>query len=337
LGPEQPWRPNALGFSHGRAALAWLADRTGVRSAVACAYTCPSVPNFLRGHELPLGLFDVTADLEGVLAAAAGLPAPRLILIPALFGSRPLVDVEALAARLPPGDVLVIDAAQTAFGHLDFASPAGGAVLSCPRKTTGLSDGAVLALGRGLSGDGPTLAAPRAPAAAKAAARALWALEDEALEPEALRLYGLSEESWPDAPCRMSDEAQALLGHLDPIWHNATRRRNRDALAAGIAGLAVWSADAPAPFSLPVFVANRAELLGRLREARIYASALWPDARHDAARHPTAAWLAAHLVSLPVDQRHDLDDMARVADAVNATALAAPPPPEALASRLTRR
>ncbi|MEK9662655.1 MAG: hypothetical protein VW644_13150, partial [Alphaproteobacteria bacterium] len=66
--------------------------------------------------------------------------------MPCLFGDRPWLDVEALAARLGARATVLVDAAQTAFGHLHLAVPANGAVLSCPRKTLDLPDGAVLAL-----------------------------------------------------------------------------------------------------------------------------------------------------------------------------------------------
>src|SRR5262249_45637927 len=76
----------------------------------------------------------------------------------------------------------------------------------------------------------------------------------------------------------------------------------------------------PAPFSLPIFVGDRDELLDRLAAARIFATALWPKAERDRSRHPAADWCARHLVSLPVDQRHDGADMQRIAAAVNAFA-----------------
>jgi hypothetical protein len=160
--------------------------------------------------------------------------------------------------------------------------------------------------------------------AAKAAARALWATADVELEDQALALNRRSEESWPDAPHRMTDQSFAMLDRMDREWHKSKRRRNSDALVAALSGLIpVWAVNHGTPFSLPVFVANRDVVLGQLRERRIFATALWPDSWLEAGLHPAAAWLAQHLVSLPLDERHDENDMERVAQAV--TACARPP------------
>lgn len=328
----EPWQPNWLGFSHGRAALAWLVRQQRARGALVCAYTCPSVPAFLRRREISIGFFDIGASVGDIAYIAPNLPAPRLVLVPALFGSRPWLDAAALATVLGDSAVVVIDAAQTAFGHLDFAPPRQGAVLSCPRKATSLPDGAVLALGDGWSYN-PAADLPVAtyPLALKQVARALWATGIVELEADALRWHRLSEASWPDEPHRISEESRILLARLDRTWHRDTRLANRAALLAALRpDLPAWAAAGPAPFSQPIFVANREKVLDHLAAARIFATALWPEAEHDPHRHPAGAWCVRHLVSLPVDQRHDASDMQRIAVAVNAVAHPAGYPPAEL-------
>jgi hypothetical protein len=230
--------------------------------------------------------------------------------------------------------VVVVDSAQTAFGHRDFRPPPGGATLSCPRKTTSLPDGAVLALGSGLKATGGTGRLPVAEQAlaCKEAARALWATRDPALEAEAVDLNRRSERGWPDAPHRMSDSSRLLFERMDADWHRRVRRRNRASLAGALRGrVPMWAADRGTPFSLPVFVREPDALVARLRERRIFTSRLWPDAEHDPRLHPAAAWLVRHLVSLPVDQRHSDADMLRVGEAVaDAKPAPAPAPPPAL-------
>jgi len=336
LGAARPWQPNWLAFSHGRAAIAWLLERRAARGALVCAYTCPTLPAFLRRRGLALAFYDIGASPGEIAAQARTLPAPRMVVIPALFGSRPLLRMEAVDS----GDYILVDAAQSAFGHAEIAPPAGGAVLSCPRKAAALADGAVLSLAEGLGTSSETRELPPAvfPAAMKARARALWAGGDPALEPEALSCNRRSEESWPDAPHRMSAASFASLGRIDRQWHESRRRRNREALASALSGLALWAADQGTPFNLPVFAADPKAVLAHLHRSRIFASALWPDAELDASRHPAAAWIARHLVSLPVDQRHDEADMQRIAAAM--AQLAAPPPgdpPASLRGFVTRR
>jgi dTDP-4-amino-4,6-dideoxygalactose transaminase len=177
----------------------------------------------------------------------------------------------------------------------------------------------VLAVEPGFAGAEATATLPAAehPAALKLAARALWATENPEVERQGVALNTESEESWPDRPCRMSDLSQALLPRLDVAWHRETRRRNRDRLAARLDGkIPFWSDRTGTPFSLPIFAGNRPDLLKALHAARVFASPLWPDAPCDSAQHPLAAWFAANLVSLPIDQRHRDEDIDRIAAAV---------------------
>src|ERR1051325_7079442 len=134
-----PWQlpDNVYAFSHGRAALSWLSAWRGpFDSAAICAYTCPTVPAHLMWLNLALGFFDYGAD--DVSATVAPLPGRCLVLVPAPFGLAPWLDASELARELGERATVVIDAAQSAFGALDFPVPPGGAVLSCPRKAMAL-------------------------------------------------------------------------------------------------------------------------------------------------------------------------------------------------------
>jgi len=325
LGHRRAWAPNWLGFSHGRAALAWLIERRKPKTALICAYTCPTVPAFLRRAEVAPFLFDVGASVQDIVALAANLPAPRLVVLPALFGNPPWLDAKSVAEILGHAAIVVIDAAQTAFGHRDFRPPPGGATLSCPRKTTALADGAILALGRGV----PVRSVARLPAAHEAAAwkyaaRALWATAKPDFELQALEFNRIGEAAWPDQPLRMTEASRALIEHIDADWHRATRRRNAKTLANALAGkMPYWAPGTATPFSLPIFVRDPKTLIAELKTQRIFATRLWPDSEHDPDRHPAAAYMASHLVSLPIDQRHEQSDMKRVAAAV----LLRPDPP----------
>lgn len=74
---------NWLAFSHGRAALAWLIERKKPKAALICAYTCPSVPAFLRRSGLAVSFFDVGTAPDEVVALAKRSRGPCLVLIPA--------------------------------------------------------------------------------------------------------------------------------------------------------------------------------------------------------------------------------------------------------------
>lgn len=331
------WSPNWLPFSNGRAALAWLADGRPPRAVLLCAYTCPTVAELFRRRGLPIGYFDVGAGIDEIARLGAGLPGPLMVVVPVLFGAPPWLDTGALARSLGDSDVILVDAAQTAFGHIDFPVPPRGAVLSCPRKTTSLPDGAILAVGEERDGVDATSALPVAllPLAMKAAARALWATGQPELEDEAIRLSRLSEAAWPQTPHRMSDHSRVLLRHLDRSWHRRSRCANRAALMAALRlDLPVWMDPGPAPFSLPVFAENRDEVVGRLRASRMFVTALWADAEREPRFHPAADWCARHVVNVSVDQRHDASDMRRIAGALNKLARPAAAVPEILRPRV---
>jgi len=323
--------PMALGFSHGRAALDWLIRRRGpFAAALVCAYTCPTVPRFFESRGLAIGRFDVAAPAAGLIAVAAGLPGRLLVLVPALLGFDPWLDVAALAGTLGPRALVTIDAAQTAFGHRRYPPPPGGAVLAGPRKTTAAADGAWLVLDGATGADRRSVEVlPEATRAvrAKQTARALLAARDPALEARALALIQEAEAAWPDQPCRLGDNIRTLLADLDAEAHNARRLANRarlrELLEPTLPAVAVAGIGAGVPFCHAVLTDDRAGLLARLRSRRVFATALWPDAvvvpgpgpdpDADPYPYPQAATLARHLLALPVDQRYTVSDMERLA------------------------
>lgn len=74
-----------------------------------------------------------------------------------------------------------------------------------------------------------------------------------------------------------------------------------------------------APFSLPIMVENRDEVQKRLAKKGVYTPVLWPigkDARKVCAN---SAYVSEHMLSLPVDQRYDWDDMEDIARIVKET------------------
>ena len=68
-----------------------------------------------------------------------------------------------------------------------------------------------------------------------------------------------------------------------------------------------------APFSLPILVNNRDDVQKQLASKGVYAPVLWPI--DDAARHTcnNSAYMADNMLSLPIDQRYDWDDIEDIA------------------------
>lgn len=307
---------DCLFFSHGRAALAWLLERRGpFASAVVGAYTCPVVPRQLAAHGLPLAAVDADAGTDAYADAARSLPAPVLVVVPALLGFLPGVDVAALAASLNGHGMVMVDGAQTAFGHLDLPLPPGGAVLSAPRKTLALGDGAVLRLDGSTADDRAHVAGlPELTALSADKMRMRRLLAECGDEGEALSLSRTTEAAWPDTPHRMTTIARAALAAADPAAHAQRRRDNRARLRAalGDALAPAWDG-AGTPFCHAVLADDREALIRRLHARRVFATPLWPDSWHDATSHPRAADLCRRLLALPVDQRYDGADMDHLA------------------------
>lgn len=314
------WRDGWLDFSNGRAALAFLLDKHPVQGALVCAYTCSSVPRFLERRGLRVAMFDIGASDAEIAVAAQSLDSPRLVLLPALFGAPPWVDAQWLENELDERDLVVIDAAQTAFGHADFQPSSRGAVFSCARKLTSLPDGAVLSLGPQLQAR-LEISTPLPTASEaflfKQIARSLWSTRDPHYEGEALKFNRKSEEAWPETPHGMEVGTKIALERLDSVWHAEKRRRNHDLLCNELRGFVpMLPVEEGTPFSLPIFCSDRNALLARLAEDRIFATGLWTDSVCDPELHRVAAWFRNNLISLPVDQRHEEADMLRIAEAV---------------------
>lgn len=310
---------DCLAFSHGRGALSWLLRHRGpFASAMVAAYTCPIVPHLLLAKGLRLAAFDCTADMEAIEAISATLPGRILVVIPAMFGLNPNIDATELSNRLGDRACVLIDGAQTAFAHIDLPLPPGGGVLSGPRKCLAIGDGAILRL------DGLTrieslsleaLTPLQSLSDDKMRMRRLFATGIDQDETEALALSRTTEESWPNAPHRMTESAIAGLLSVDAATHRLRRQANRKRLMQRLDDRLHSVADGSGtPFCHSVLVPDRASLLPHLYERRLFATPLWPKSWHDPAEHPVAAVWSRELLALPVDQRYNEDDMDRLAD-----------------------
>jgi hypothetical protein len=310
---------NCLAFSHSRAALGWLCDRLGpFDQVVLSAYTCPTLPRFFsRVSVAPLFVDAMSDSWERAIASCSGR---LLVLIPAFLGHDPQANIEHIAALVGDRGVVVIDAAQTAFGHETIQVPDGVVVVSGPRKCTALSDGAILRWTGVTAADQRSVAAlPWAlePVGKKLAARAIGVTRWPETESDMLALTSDAERSWPDAPHRMSDAAVWGLAWIDPAAHAQARWRNWKVLDETLSDcFEIIRLSGGTPFNFSMLSNDRDALLLRLRSARVFATALWPDAVHAPADHPVANDLARRLIGLPIDPRYCEDDMHELASCV---------------------
>lgn len=311
------------GFRNGRTALALgaLAAFGPTGTLWLPAYACRAVA---EGAE--------AAMRNGSLARVATYPlAPRGPLMP---------DAGFLAARLAPGDAVIVIAyfgrppgpplRQLAAARPDvtwiedraqalWPGPAwGDAVLYSPRKLLGVADGGFLILTpRGAARAGPLPEQPGPPPEA-AAPPALRRYEDEAGNAAWFPAYRAAERRMtvePGAPTRLT---AALLARQD-IRAIATARRANHAALHPLIPRSAHLAPSPAhpawvPHGLPVLVRDAAELSARMAGEGVFCPVMWPDAV-DPGPCARARALAGRVLLLPLDQRYGPGEMARVASA----------------------
>lgn len=68
-----------------------------------------------------------------------------------------------------------------------------------------------------------------------------------------------------------------------------------------------------APFSLPIIVENRDKVQRKLADAGVYAPVLWPICEEARKVCNVSAMMSDCMLSIPVDQRYDWDDMEEIA------------------------
>ena len=68
-----------------------------------------------------------------------------------------------------------------------------------------------------------------------------------------------------------------------------------------------------APFSLPILVKNRDEVQQKLAKRGVYAPVLWPICDEARAVCPVSARMADEMLSIPIDQRYNYDDIEEIA------------------------
>jgi len=319
---EQPVALNEdfLYFSHGRAAMIWLLQNRGpFASAAVCAYTWPEIPRMLERYEVKLDFFDF--GQKDIVDLVHNLPGYTLVVLPFFYGFESWIDPYTLAEQLDDKACVFVDAAQTAFGYLDYQPPVGGAVMSCPHKATALNDGSVLSLDRITEKEKEAVQKLDEATSfyqIKKNARELLGSADLRKENRGLIEVTKLEERWPsDPPQRMTRMSRKDLTFVDPTAHARMRRENYECLRQKLDHyLQPVSVGKGTPFAYAALVENRDKLLQKLHAKRVFATPLWHDAIFDESRHPVAADCAQRLFGLPVDQRYNNDDMDILAEMV---------------------
>jgi dTDP-4-amino-4,6-dideoxygalactose transaminase len=102
-----------------------------------------------------------------------------------------------------------------------------------------------------------------------------------------------------------------------------TRRANYANLADKLADIALYKYldDNTVPLGFPIKVHNRDEVRRALFDQQIYPPIHWEISDCIPGNFVTSHELSSHIMTIPCDQRYDLDDMARIADLIKKTGL----------------
>lgn len=302
------WHPGrSVAVNSGRRALEYILRRLkDVRRVHVPLYTCPTVLEPMERLQVPTVFYRIDERLE--LEELPDLNEGDYLLYTNYFGIKEKY-VDLLASRC--GGRLVVDNA------LALYSPArsGVASLYSPRKFSGLPDGGVAVMEAGEPLMEPEERDESLPEAA-------FLLEWLEHGPErASAACERNEERLRNTPLRrMSRLTERLIRGIDYEGARHRRMENFRFLHERLGylnRLSVEPDSVEGPFCYPFWTAFP-ELRNVLIDGRILVPLLWPEVLEQAPAESLERKLALHLLPLPVDQRCGLQDMERMARAVEA-------------------
>lgn len=117
---------------------------------------------------------------------------------------------------------------------------------------------------------------------------------------------------------RISKTGKEMLGVLNGEMISYARRCNMKHILELLGGKVesipgIERCLSGAPFSLPILVKNRDEIQQKLAKRGVYAPVLWPISDKARAVCPVSARMADEMLSIPIDQRYNYDDIEEIA------------------------
>jgi hypothetical protein len=306
-------------FHTARGALAaLLADRRARRLWLP-AYVCGDVISAAEAAGIPHRFYGIDGDLEPQTELIAReAHAGDAVLGVAYFGRPAGARWRTLVEGRP--DLLWIE--DRAQAPLPDAAPWGDAIIYSARKMMAVADGAVVVGRRVASPQASGTLPPEVEARGLLPMMLRAADVDETSTGEWYAAFRRSEDALAPTGWAMSERTRRALDRID-VDAIATRRiANARTLAALLPDHVLWrDLGSWAPGYVPLLVADPAAAVRGLAAEGFFCPRHWATLPSPVAEFPEAHFLAAHLLSLPCDQRYGTCDMARLADAVRRHAL----------------
>ena len=299
---EDPYYPDLLPLNTGRNALAYLIRARQIRKLYIPRFLCDSVSDLCSREDCRIAYYPIGADFLPILPTKP--EADSWIYVVNYYGQITNPQLEQMKLRW---NNLIFDNVQAFFQR---PVPGVDTIYSC-RKFFGVPDGAYLAtdavpiaLARDVSKDRMThiLGRFEGPCASDYYAD-----------------FKENDRSFRELPLmEMSRLTRNLLGALD--YEGIRRRRNANwaVLHEALKLRNPLKLNAPeGPYMYPFYCENGMEIKKKLAEKKIFIPTLWPNVLEQDAGALERDY-AQNILPLPVDQRYDAADMARIVEEVNA-------------------
>jgi len=264
---------------------------------------------------------DLTADADYLVQVLATAN-PKAVLTMNYYGAASTKEATRCIKSEMPACKVIEDFSHCTFALTDIFNPQVDYYVTSIRKSVGVCDGSVI-ISRGAidesyieEGDTEFVNSRRDCQRLKAEyAYSQCGEQKKAFYPELCRQEAVLDAF--EGVHRISGTAQKMLGMLNGGMIRYARQQNMkhilDLLRGKVESVpGIEKCLAGAPFSLPILVKNRDEVQQKLAKRGVYAPVLWPVCDEVRAICPVSARMADEMLSIPIDQRYNYDDIEEI-------------------------
>ena len=306
-------KKNELTFSHGRSAMIWLIRNKNFKSALVCNYTWPAIPTLLKKLKLKVHFYDLfQKNLDDEINKTKG---KLLIIVSVFYGFKPWINYKKIQKKFKNKVFILVDGAQTAYAHKDYSLPDYGAILSCPHKSLGISDGAILKLTNFndfLKKKYNLLLKEKKFSDYKKLSRQLTNSGNSSREKIGLKYSKKLEETWKSMPeKKMSIKSLNNFLKIDPKKHKKNRLRNFFYVKNQLRNLIVFPKNLKpgCPYGFPILHKKRDKVVKLLHQKRVFCTSLWKDNKYSQKKYKNSIKYQRNFMALPIDQRYKINDL----------------------------
>lgn len=268
---------------------------------------------------------DLTVDVQNLYMNLYSIR-PRAVLTMNFFGSASTKDaIDVIKAEFPEC-VCIEDFSHCTFSLHDIFNPEVDYYVSSIRKSVGVSDGAVVISKRKVDESIVRAEETDFTLTRKCVQIIKWRYnysQDANSKISFLTQLRMKETELDafEGVHRISEYAQKQLSNVNGTEIALARRANMKHMLGLTKGkvesiLGIERCLDGAPFSLPILVENRNQVQQKLAKNGVYAPVLWPISDAAKAVCPVSAKMADKMLSIPIDQRYNYDDIEDIAKIV---------------------